>query len=583
MQLRNAGDTMTFINAQSTKVALLYNGNDRIYTTNDGVTVTGTVVSDGLTVDTNTLHVDSSNDRIGIGTDTPFTRAVVGDGTGTEVLTIFSGATGEGQLRFADASSGTGAYQGRVEYDHNAGKLNLGAGGATPVTIDSSGNVGVGTNGPDQKMHLFTDAGTTLYKAEVNANSTVGLEIKKTGSTTQSWQIADGITHNGALQFYDVTDSAVRMHIDGDGRVGIGMTPDSAVKVSLSGSIGTTNGTDAAPTHTFYGDSDTGMYRVGANTLGFVTGATDALTIDSSQHATFNADIIAKKHLRLYTTDDQAHQWYVYNHTDDTLRLNYDGAGNDEAIFYTNGNIDFASNTTTAVRINSNARSSVGLNVGGASATATGIYVDNSDGSATLDIAVLGSSYGAHGASAGEVWFYSPDNINIGGATGSSNTINFLGGGRKNIQFYNEGVVFFPEVGSRGDITFPICSISNAGAGGRYLHAQFQARGGDMLHIHFRGYEYIGSSMREGSGGGYIYNTGGQNAIYAEAKSGHCVSVYQTTTNRVELVIDTGNGQTSNRWGSYVFFGGTDTITSNSPLTLVQYAWNAYTTRLYSS
>ena len=145
------------------------------------------------------------------------------------------------------------------------------------------------------------------------------------------------------------------------------------------------------------------------------------------------------------------------------------------------------------------------------------------------------------------------------------------------------GNVYFPEISNRGDITFPICSISNAGAGGQYLHAQFQASGGDMLHIHFRGYEYIGGSIREGSGGGYVYNTANQNAIYAEAKSGHCVSVYQTTTNRVELVINTGTSQSSNRWGSYVFFGGTDTITGDSPLTLVQYAWDNSTSRYYSS
>ena len=429
-------------------------------------------------------------------------------------------------------------------------------------------------------ININQSSGTTLFKTSVAANSTVGFEINKTGSTTQSWQIADGVTHNGALQFYDVTDAAVRMHIDGDGRVGFGMTPDPAVKVSFSGSIGTTNGTDAAPTHTFYSDSDTGMYRVGANTLGFVTGATDALTIDSSQHATFNADIIAKKHLRLYTTDDQAHQWYVYNHTDDTLRFNYDGAGNDEAIFYTNGNIDFATNQTTAVRINSNARTNTGLNVGGASSTATGIYVDNSDGSATLDIAVLGSSYGSHGASAGEVWFYSPDNINIGGATGSSNTINLLGGGRKNIEFRNNGVVFYPEVGNQGDMTFPICSVSNNGSGGQYMHVQFQAQGGDMLHIHFLGYDY-GGRYRSGGAGGYIYNTANQASLYSSAVSGHCVAVYQNIQNRVELVIDTGAGGTGNRWGSYLFFGGTDTITGNSPLTLTQYTWNGSTGRQY--
>ena len=52
---------------------------------------------------------------------------------------------------------------------------------------------------------------------------------------------------------------------------------------------------------------------------------------------TLNNDIIANKHLRLYTTDDQANQWYVYNNTDDTLRFNYNGAGNDEVVINTDG------------------------------------------------------------------------------------------------------------------------------------------------------------------------------------------------------------------------------------------------------
>ena len=80
-----------------------------------------------------------------------------------------------------------------------------------------------------------------------------------------------------------------------------------------------------------------------------------------------------------------------------------------------------------------------------------------------------------------------------------------------------------------------------------------------------------------------MYNTSGQTSAFNGAYSGNCVAVHQTTTNRVELVIDTGSSQTSNRWGSYVFFGGTDTITSDSPLTLVQYGWNNSTGRLYSS
>lgn len=115
-----------------------------------------------LTVDTSTLVVNGTTNRVGIGTATPFTRAVVGGGSGTEVLTIFSGSSGEGQLRFADATSGTGTYQGRVEYDHANGLLNLGAGGTTPFTITSAGLIGIGTSGPLADLHVKGNDGLIL-------------------------------------------------------------------------------------------------------------------------------------------------------------------------------------------------------------------------------------------------------------------------------------------------------------------------------------------------------------------------------------------------------------------------------------
>jgi len=62
-------------------------------------------------------------------------------------------------------------------------------------------------------------------------------------------------------------------------------------------------------------------------------------------------------------------------------------------------------------------------------ASSDGIALDNANGGATMDISLLGSGYNAHGANAGEIWFYSPDNINIGGATGNTNHIKFLGNG----------------------------------------------------------------------------------------------------------------------------------------------------------
>jgi hypothetical protein len=72
--------------------------------------------------------------------------------------------------------------------------------------------------------------------------------------------------------------------------VGIGMAPDSAVKLSVSGAVGPTNGSAGSPTHTFYGDPDTGMFRAAANTLAFSTGGTERMRIQSDGGILFYED-----------------------------------------------------------------------------------------------------------------------------------------------------------------------------------------------------------------------------------------------------------------------------------------------------
>jgi len=61
------------------------------------------------------------------------------------------------------------------------------------------------------------------------------------------------------------------------------------------------NGTAAAPAFNFSGDADTGMYRTGADGLGFSTGGTAALTIADNQDASFasNVDVADGQYIRV--------------------------------------------------------------------------------------------------------------------------------------------------------------------------------------------------------------------------------------------------------------------------------------------
>jgi len=180
---------------------------------------------------TERMRIDSSG-NVGIGTTAPGSlyatarQLVIGNGTADVGMTIYTPNTGIGRIFFADGLSNGDQYAAFISYDHSNHKMQFGTGntGTTDVTIDQYGNVGIGTTGPAQKLHVQNASGTTLVRTEVAAGSLVGFNIKKTGSTTQEWNIVDGASVNGRLQIQDVTDNRIDMTFDGTGKIGIGTT-----------------------------------------------------------------------------------------------------------------------------------------------------------------------------------------------------------------------------------------------------------------------------------------------------------------------------------------------------------------------
>ena len=181
-----------------------------------------------LTVDTDTLYVDSTNDRVGIGNTSPQTSLFVGDGSGTEGITIYSGASNEGQLRFADGTSGSALYQGRIEYNHSTSKLFLGAGGTTPVVIDSSGNVGIGVTSPTYRIEAATTSGGNGIKITRGSDSFFQQFQGTTGGVSLA---ASGSGGYLALRTGTTAGTTTeRMRLRSDGNVGLGYAGASTVK-----------------------------------------------------------------------------------------------------------------------------------------------------------------------------------------------------------------------------------------------------------------------------------------------------------------------------------------------------------------
>ena len=112
------------------------------------VNVTGGNITGDLTVDTDTLKVDSSNDRVLINTTTEgrdsegadiLTIAAPDDGHSG--ITVRSGTSSYGSLYFSDATSGAGEYAGSMQFNHSNNQLALGVAGSDYLKIDSSGHV----------------------------------------------------------------------------------------------------------------------------------------------------------------------------------------------------------------------------------------------------------------------------------------------------------------------------------------------------------------------------------------------------------------------------------------------------------
>ena len=118
------------ITSGSGGITLSHQNSAKIATTATGVDVTGTVTSDSLTVDTNTLHVDATNNRVGIGTASP-----------SQPLHVVGGA-----VRFQNTQDTYFQINTTDTHLYTAGShpLRFGTNSAERMRIDSGGNIFVG-------------------------------------------------------------------------------------------------------------------------------------------------------------------------------------------------------------------------------------------------------------------------------------------------------------------------------------------------------------------------------------------------------------------------------------------------------
>jgi hypothetical protein len=249
----------------------------------DALTINSSAVSipNGLNFDSNTFVIDATNNYVGIGTASPIAKL---DVVGSAGVTSFTGTTRLGLT--VRGSTSTNDYSG-IDFTGTSitqptariavlsgtsgsslqfGTSNLYTSGITntAMTIDSSGNVGIGTSSPTYKLTLAA------------TNPRVSLEA--TGGTYYTRLVASssflysGIEYASVFNFVD--GSTERMRITSAGDVAIGATSTSGYKLAVS------DGTTYSVVHAGGGASYYGA--ITNNPVLFITNNTERMRIDSS-------------------------------------------------------------------------------------------------------------------------------------------------------------------------------------------------------------------------------------------------------------------------------------------------------------
>jgi hypothetical protein len=162
-------------------------------------------------------------------------------------LTIGSGTSSYGGILFGDSGD---SDIGQVRYNHNGNEMEFITNTAVAMTIDSSGNVGIGTSSPSQKLdvdsgHIAVDAGYGLVWSG-DADRIITPEDNVSGGLFK-------VASSAVTRFMRGSNESMR--IDSSGNVGIGTSSVDAFFV-LDKDVSTA-----------YDSTDDGAQRGSTNTL----------------------------------------------------------------------------------------------------------------------------------------------------------------------------------------------------------------------------------------------------------------------------------------------------------------------------
>jgi len=245
----------------------------------------------------------SSSGNVGIGTSSPARKLQVESDNNRVVSVKYT----DGQYAFVTFSDNTTTDDGTVRVGADGNDLLSFAGGSERMRIDSSGNVGIGTSSPANKLDVNISTNARGYFAdnigEVGSGNFALQVINSAGSALKPLGFR-------AEDIRFATGSSERMRIDSSGNVGIGTSSPSRqlhINDTSEANIRLQGGSDYAELR--IKDSD--------NALTFHYGGAERMRIDSSG-ATSIGTTTSSGQLTVKATADRAAGSFIVNANGDS-------------------------------------------------------------------------------------------------------------------------------------------------------------------------------------------------------------------------------------------------------------------------
>ena len=305
--------------------------------------------------------------------------------------TFPAGATGSPSITFI-SDEDTGFYRkgsGDIGVVSNSSEIaNFDGNG---MTI-SSGNVGIGTSSATNQLHIYDNTAANDTPELKIESFRPSIRFKDRSSNSASAEIVgdNSLIFRVSAPVDDNTALTQRMVIESSGNIVANFDGSSE-----TGQFQIADGSASSPGLTFWADgsADTGIFRSGANTLGFSTGGSTAVTVNSSQNVGIgvsspelklhvrdgalasaptpnsNCDVVIEgtdntgiqflssnqTQLRFGDAASTAAGAIIYQHSDDQFKFNYNSSGS----------ITFNSSATARMTLDSSGRLLVGTTTEG--------------------------------------------------------------------------------------------------------------------------------------------------------------------------------------------------------------------------